>query len=293
MTNTTRVSLSALFALALAACGSGSPQANGRIGTAGGTLTTASGARLDIPAGALKGETEVRMREAEPRNGASERVEVEIHGELSLAARISLRSDDSAHRKLVRIENEVEHGIETERHNEVEHAREAAVRSGGTFELRHAIACAEACGAGLECDDGVCKPHGGAEAGVAPNPDGSCDPGMELDVSDGICKPHGGDTVGTPPVNGICPDGMELDVSDGICKPHGGGTVGTPPVSGVCPDGMELDVSDGICKPHGGGTVGTPPVSGVCPDGMELDVSDGICKPHGGSGGGSGSGGGN
>ncbi len=226
MTTTTRTSLSALFALALAACG-GSPEAtsSGRIGTAGGTLKTASGARLDIPAGALSREGEVRMREVEPRNGARVRVEVELPEALQLAARISVKAEDSAHHKLVEIENEVEHGIETERHNEVEHAREAAVKHGGTFELRHAAVCAEACGPGLECDDGVCKPHGGA-TGVAPNLDGSCDPGMELD--DGLCKPHGGanGSTGTPPVAGICPDGMELDASDNICKPHGGGSGG-------------------------------------------------------------------
>jgi len=253
MTTTTQTTLSALFALALAACGGSTSSASGRMGTAGGTLTTPSGARLDIPAGALSREGEVRMREVEPRNGAEVRVEVELPEALRLAARISVKAEDSAHHKLVQIENEVEHGIETERHNEREHSREAAVKHGGTFELRHAAVCAEACGAGLECDDGVCKPHDDA-TGVAPNPDGSCDAGLELD--DGLCKPHGGDNggvVGTPPVNGACPDGMELDASDNTCKPHGGATGGTPPVNGACPDGMELDVSDGICKPHGGG----------------------------------------
>jgi len=225
MTTTTKTTLSALLALALAACG-GSHGSSDRIGAAGGTITTQSGARLDIPAGALSREIEVHLREVEPRNGAVARIELEPHDmTLQLAARISVRTDDSANRKLVQIENEVEHGIETERHNEVEHSREAAVKSGGTFELRHAAVCAETCGPGLECDDGVCKPHGGdAGAGVAPNPDGSCDPGMELD--DGLCKPHGGangGVVGTPPVNGACPAGQELDASDGICKPHGGG----------------------------------------------------------------------
>jgi len=256
MTNTTKTTLSALFALTLAACG-GSSSSSGRMGAAGGTLTTAGGARLDVPAGALSREGEVRLREVEPGNGAKVRVEVELPEALRLAARISVKAEDSAHHKLVEIENEVEHGIETERHNEVEHAREAAVKHGGTFELRQAAVCAEACGAGLECDDGVCKPHDGA-AGVAPNPDGSCDAGLELD--DGLCKPHGGadGTIGTPPVNGTCPAGQELDASDNICKPHGGadGTVGTPPVNGTCPVGQELDASDNICKPHGGGGSG-------------------------------------
>lgn len=226
MTTTTQTTLSALFAIALAACG-GSREATSstRIGAAGGSLKTASGARVDIPAGALSREVEVHLREVEPRNGAKARIEVELPAPLVLAARISMKTEDSAHHKLVEVENEVEHGIETERHNEVEHAREAAVKHGGTFELRHAAVCAEACGAGLECDDGVCKPHGDDSAGVAPNADGTCDPGMELD--DGLCKPHGGSTGGTPPVNGTCPDGMELDVSDGTCKAHGGGSGGS------------------------------------------------------------------
>jgi len=189
MTTTTRISLSTLLALALAACG-GADSSSGRIGAAGGTITTQSGARLDIPAGALSRETEVRLREVEPRNGAQVRIEVELPEALRLAARISVKTEDSAHHKLVQIENEVEHGIETERHNEVEHAREAAVKSGGTFELRHSAVCSTACGAGLECDDGVCKPHGGADAGLAPNLDGTCPAGLELD--DGLCKPHGG-----------------------------------------------------------------------------------------------------
>jgi len=256
MTTTTKTILSTLFAFTLAACG-GSGSSSGRIGAAGGTITTQSGARLDIPAGALSREVEVHLREVEPGNGAKARIEVEPHDmTLQLAARISVKTEDSAQHKLVEIENEVEHGIETERHNELEHAREAAVKHGGTFELRHAAVCATACGAGLECDDGVCKPHGDDAAGVAPNLDGTCDAGLELD--DGLCKPHGGangGVIGTPPVNGTCPAGQELDASDGICKPHGGATQpgGTPPVNGTCPAGMELDASDGICKPHGGG----------------------------------------
>jgi len=255
MTTTARVTLSALFALTLAACGGPAHEDRATIGPNGGSLTTAHGARLDIPAGALSRETEVRLREAEPRNGAAERVEVEPRDlAFSLAARLTMKSDDSAHAKLVRVENEVEHGIETERHNEAEHAREAAVKSGGTFELRHAASCATACDAGLECDDGACKPHGDDAAGVAPNADGTCNAGMELD--DGLCKPHGSDdgAAGTPPVNGACPTGMELDASDNTCKPHGGAVTPAPvpPVNGACPTGMELDASDNTCKPHGG-----------------------------------------
>jgi hypothetical protein len=57
--------------------------------------------------------------------------------------------------------------------------------------------------------------------GVPPGPGGVCPAGLELD--DGVCKPHGGvnNGVGVPPApGGACPPGLELD--DGVCKPHGG-----------------------------------------------------------------------
>jgi len=223
MTRTTRTSLSALFALTLAACG-GSPQQSARIGPSGGTLSTASGARLVVPAGALERETEIRLVEARPRDGVA-RVEMEPHG-LRLAARARISVPMPAGQgpmKLVGIENEVEHGLEAERENEREHAREAEVEHLGEVELRHQAICLPACGAAEECDDGACKPH--VEDPSAPPASGNCPAGQELDVSDNVCKPHGGGgaTGGVPPVSGTCPDGTELDPSDGTCKPHGGG----------------------------------------------------------------------
>jgi len=191
MTTKTQLTLSALFALVLAACG-GSPQSSSaRIGAAGGTLTTASGARLDIPAGALQAETEIHLVEAEPRDGVA-RVEMEPRGlKLGARARISMRMPaGQGPMKLVGLENEVEHALEAEKQNEVEHAREAEIEHLAEVELRHQAICLAACGAGEECDDGVCKPH--VEDPSAPAPTGNCPAGQELDVSDNVCKAHGG-----------------------------------------------------------------------------------------------------
>lgn len=224
MTTQTQLTLAALFSLALAACGGASKTAtaSATIGAAGGTVQSASGAKLTIPAGALKAETEIRLVEAQPRDGVA-RIEMEPRGlQLSGRARISVPMPaGQGPMKLVGMENEVEHALEAERHNEVEHAREAEVEHLAEVELRHQAICLVACGAGEECDDGACKPH--VEDPNASPASGNCPAGQELDISDNVCKPHGGGSTGTPPVNGICPDGQELDATDGLCKPHGGG----------------------------------------------------------------------
>jgi hypothetical protein len=79
-----------------------------------------------------------------------------------------------------------------------------------------------------ELDEHQAAPAGG----VTPGP-GGCPAGLELD--DGVCKPHGGVPAPTPspgpvptpspspapsPAPGVCPPGLELD--NGVCKPHGG-----------------------------------------------------------------------
>jgi len=226
MTTTSKLTLSALFSLALAACGGSHPSTtSGRIGAAGGTLTTASGARLTIPAGALQAETEIHLVEAQPRDGVA-RVEMEPRGlQLSARARVSIPMPaGQGPMKLVGVENEVEHALLAEKQNEVEHAREAEIEHLAEVELRHQAICLAACGANEECDDGVCKAH--VEDPNAAPPSGNCPAGMELDISDNVCKPHGGSgggTTGTPPVNGTCPPGQELDATDGTCKAHGGG----------------------------------------------------------------------
>jgi hypothetical protein len=217
-----QIAFAAALALILAACGGNPERSSGRIGPEGGTLTAGT-VTLTVPAGAVSQPTDFSLRQAAPRADAVIRVDVEPRGlQLRTAAVVSVRSDDAARLKLVEIENEVEHGLEFERHNQAEHTREAVVSRLGTFEARHAAVCLAGCAAGLECDDGVCKAHGADDGGVTPGAGGTCPAGWELDASDGTCKPHGGAAGGTPPVGGACPDGQELDASDGICKPHGG-----------------------------------------------------------------------
>jgi len=218
-----QIAFAAALSLSLAACGGHAERSAGRIGPEGGSLSAGS-VTLTVPAGAVSQPTDFALRQAPPGADAVLRVEVEPRGMvLRTAAVVSVRSDDAARLKLVEIENEVEHGLEFERHNQAEHAREAVVSRLGTIEARHAAVCLAACEAGLECDDGVCKPHGADDGGVAPGSGGTCPAGWELDASDGVCKPHGGAITGTPPdASGTCPAGWELDASDGTCKPHGG-----------------------------------------------------------------------
>ena len=160
-----RTAMAAVVTAALTACGGGSSGA--RIGPEGGTVTTPTGVRLVIPAGALTGMTEIQVSEAPRHEGEPRHIEIEPHGlPLAVPGTLSVRSDDgnAADEKMVEIEHgpemEIEHGLETEHHNEVEHGREAEIEHLGEFEVRDARVCDPACDAGLECDDGVCKPHG-------------------------------------------------------------------------------------------------------------------------------------
>jgi hypothetical protein len=137
----------------------------------------------------------VTVTELPRGEGETRRVRIEpADARLGRPVTVRISSDDgnAADEKMVEIEHgpegEIEHGIETERHRESEHAREAEVEHLGEFELRHARVCSAECGAGFECDDGVCKLH--PEDAAAPA--GTCPAGMELDASDGICKAHGG-----------------------------------------------------------------------------------------------------
>ena len=80
------------------------------------------------------------------------------------------------------------------------------------------------CGAGLECDDAVCKEHGGDDddgadddggSGVACTADSDCAAGEECD--DGFCKLHGGDD---PADDAGDDDGADDDGADD--DDHGG-----------------------------------------------------------------------
>jgi hypothetical protein len=162
-----RLGLAAALATALSACGgSASPGATtttARIGAQGGVVTTSSGFALSVPAGALSHEIEIEVHEFRPEDGATHRIELEPRGlQLATAAHVEMHhgADDGAMR-MVEMENEVEHAMENEHENEVEHSREAEIHHLGVIEIRHARTCVVPCGGGLECDDGICKAHGG------------------------------------------------------------------------------------------------------------------------------------
>ena len=253
MTHHARFGLLVAIATLVTACGGNPRSAATVIGPQGGSVTTESGVTLKVAPGALASATQVTVSEAAPRAGALRRIEVEPRGmALAAPAVISVKVEgDSTTMKLVEIEHaaegEVEHAIETERHNGRDNARQAEIEHLGTFEVRGAASCDVACDAGFECDDGACKPHDEVEA---PDDDGVDDPATH-DVGDD----NGVDPA--PPADPTaCPDGMELDASDGTCKPHGGGVedpaLAPAPDPTACPDGMELDASDMTCKAHGG-----------------------------------------
>lgn len=158
-----------LMAAAATACGGGVAH-SGTVGPAGGTVTGA-GIAVAFPAGALSKEIVVSLTELPRGEGEGRRVHVGPDDTvLAKPVTITMRSDDgnAGDEKMVEIEHgaegEIEHGLETERHDEVEHAREAEVHHLGEFELRDAKVCDPGCDAGFECDDGVCKLHGGSGA---------------------------------------------------------------------------------------------------------------------------------
>jgi hypothetical protein len=159
MTTMTRIALSLSLATLIAACSGHDPMSTS-IGAAGGSVTTASGITLRVPAGALAGATEVGIVETQPRDGAMARVEIEPRGlALATPASLSFRVEDGN----VRLA-EVEHGPEGEIRHELERRRhtgevEVHLRHLGEIEMEHGLTCDVACGAGFECDDGVCKVH--------------------------------------------------------------------------------------------------------------------------------------
>jgi hypothetical protein len=207
--------------LALAACGGGTPSTTQTIGSAGGTLSTAT-ATLTIPAGALAQSTQVTLREGEPRHqGRAERIEVEPHGlALAQAARVAVRVDDSNVRVKMHDGNDDLMDVEVEDRNHGTYKTSMSKLGEIEVELEHGATCSPACLAGQECDDGVCKAHAEDAAARVCNP--TCASGEECD--DGVCKPHnemeGGNPGAPATCNPACATGLECD--DGICKAHKG-----------------------------------------------------------------------
>lgn len=162
-----RYALAAVLATALAACGGSAPKTSqsARIGPQGGALSTQSGFTLSVPAGALSQEVEIQVNETEPNDGASHRFELEprdVKLNASVHMSMKLGSDDSTMKMVEVDDNGTEHALENEHDDAAEHSRDADMDHLGNVEIRHQKACTPTCDAGLECDDGVCKPHGGA-----------------------------------------------------------------------------------------------------------------------------------
>jgi hypothetical protein len=194
------------LAVILAACGGNNPGSSTTIGPEGGTVT-APGVALKVAPGSVSAPTKFEIVESQPKDGAVRRIEIEPK-DLPLAAGTTLSVDvegeDAGTLKMVEMEHgaesevETEHAIETEHHDLRHNAREAEIGHTGNFEVRHGAACNPACGAGEECDDGVCKPEPELEPENAGTVAGACPAGMELDVTSMTCKPHGGGGSGTP-----------------------------------------------------------------------------------------------
>ena len=158
------------MAAGLAACGAGQSHSS-KIGPGGGTVA-AAGVKVTFPAGALSQETQIEVTELE-HDAQGHRVHIGPDDvSLGKPVSISMSSDDgnASDEKMVEIDHggsgEVEVEVENEHEVEAEHGREVEVEHLGEFELRPAKACTPACGAGLECDDGLCKPHGGGGSGA-------------------------------------------------------------------------------------------------------------------------------
>jgi hypothetical protein len=223
--NVKKTTLSVLSAAALAVigCGSSKPSTTQTVTAATGATLTAGLATLTISAGALSANTQVTIREAEPKHdGRVERVEIEPHGLLLLQpAQLSIVVDDKNFRvKMHGADDSLAH-VEVEDRNHHSFKTILSTLDSVEVEVEHLTACTTACTTGQECDDGVCKAH--SEDAQLKTCAAVCTSGQECD--DGACKPHNEaeHTPGAATCNPVCATGQECDVSDGICKDHGGG----------------------------------------------------------------------
>jgi len=159
-TTTTRFALTLSLTTLIAACSSGHDPLSTPVGAAGGSVSTASGITLRVPAGALSTPTDLRIVERQPNDGAMARIELEPRGlVLAVPATLTFKVDDG-NVKLSEVEHaasgEVHHGLSKHRHaGEVE----VQVEQLGELEMEHGLTCQVACDAGFECDDGVCQAH--------------------------------------------------------------------------------------------------------------------------------------
>ncbi|MGC4119579.1 MAG: hypothetical protein QM765_34410 [Myxococcales bacterium] len=186
-----RAAMVVMAAMLAAACGGAGGAASAKVGSGGGVVQLQSGLTLQVPAGALASEVEIRVREVEPRHGSRE-FELEPAGtRFALPARLRISADQRGSR-IVKIEDGTERELQFENEQELEGEVSADVRELGRVAVKvddgphhnedGTLACVPDCAAGLECDDGVCKAHGGDQTTTDP-----CDNG-------GYWSRHGGST---------------------------------------------------------------------------------------------------
>ena len=215
--------IAAAAALAIVGCGgtSAKPSSTQAVTASTGATLTAGAATLTSPPGALTKDTTVTLREAEPQHaGRAARVEVEPHDALAAGHEASLSvkvSDSNAKVKMHQGADDSLEDVEVDDRNHHSFKTNMTTLGDVEVEVEHGAACASACAAGEECDDGVCKAHNDAA---------------------NVCST-------------VCPAGQECD--DGTCKDHNtfeqqhGGTPGT--CSPTC--GTGLTCHDGTCRAHG------------------------------------------
>jgi hypothetical protein len=138
------------MAATLAACGGqGSTATSARIGPNGGQVVAAGSAlTIDIPAGALSKETEIHVREVEPRAGEVQAFEIEpAEIQLEHAVKVTVKVDDASgagKHSLTETENEVEHAAENEVEDANEHTMEGEIHHFGHIGVKRADDAAQA-----------------------------------------------------------------------------------------------------------------------------------------------------
>lgn len=205
------------------------------VGPSGGTVRSSRGAVVEVPAGAVAQEVELRINEVARGEGDLEAVEIEpAELELRRAVRVVFpRHTDEGEQEVVHREGVEVRQLADVRDDRVEQRVESRSLRLGRFSLRlrergeqapheHSTAvCEPVCGAGFECEHGVCKPHDETEHPTTCEP--TCAAGLECD--DGVCKAHDESETEHPTTcEPTCAAGLECD--DGVCKPHGGGKRG-------------------------------------------------------------------
>jgi hypothetical protein len=117
---------------------------------------------VTVPAGALREDVQVTVREAEPRHaGAVARVEFEPNDlPLTANALVSVPVDDRNGR--VKMLDDGGRLLQVEVEDRNHHTFKTVEDRLGAVEVQieHGVACTTTCAANEECDDGVCKPHG-------------------------------------------------------------------------------------------------------------------------------------